>query len=64
LLKLKEVPGLTKWQKKRIAEELPQTKTINDLIGLMDPGTELRKIRWVGQKRAEQILECIDEFLS
>ena len=67
-LPLAEIPGLTQWQKDRIGTELPQLKTIGELLAHQDPGTELRKIHRVGQRRASRILEVVegyvDEFLS
>jgi ABC-type branched-subunit amino acid transport system ATPase component len=67
-LALAEVPGLTAWQKSKIELELPLLKTIGDLLSHSDPGTELRKIRQVGQKRATSVIvavnQYVDEFLS
>jgi hypothetical protein len=67
-LPLQDVPGLTEWQKARIKSELPQLKNIGDLLAHQDPGTELRKIYGVGQRRATRIIEVIagyvEEFLS
>jgi hypothetical protein len=67
-LLLSDIPGLTQWQRERIKSELPQLKTIGDLLAHQDPGTELRKIHRVGQRRATRILEVVEgyveEFLS
>jgi predicted Zn-ribbon and HTH transcriptional regulator len=67
-LPLTAVPGLTEWQRERIAAELPHLRTIGDLLAIQDPGTELRKIHRVGQRRATRIVEVtegyVEEFLS
>jgi ERCC4-type nuclease len=66
LLSIDEVPNLTTWQRQRVLEH--GLKTIGDLLSLSDPGTELRKIHRVGNRRAQIILEhveaYVDEFLS
>jgi hypothetical protein len=65
---LREIPGLTGWQLERMSETLPDFKSIGDLLAHQDPGTELRKIHRVGQRRAEKIIAVItgyvEEFLS
>jgi ABC-type branched-subunit amino acid transport system ATPase component len=67
-LSLTQVPGLTSWLRERIEEDLSQIKTIGDLLAHQDPGTELRKIKRVGQKRAAKVIDAVtifvDEFLS
>lgn len=61
-----ELP-IADWQKDKIKSEL-KIKTIGDLIGKQNPGTELRKIRHIGPKRSEYIhqkaIAFVDEFLT
>jgi len=65
-LEFEKVPGLTDFQRQSL-EELHLEK-IGDLVAMEDPGTELRKVHNVGQKRSERIIyvtqSYIDEFLS
>jgi hypothetical protein len=65
-INLNDVPGLTKWQKDKI--ENVNIKNVGEFLTLQDPGTELRKIRNIGRKRAEEIIKKIrlhvDEYLS
>lgn len=64
---LDDVPGLTAWQKERIRRDT-SLRTIGDLLSYQDPGSELRKIQWVGQRRASSIIDLVyahvDEFFS
>ena len=64
---LVDVPGLTNWQKERI-RDLESLDTVGDLLANQDPGTELRKIHRVGEKKAKKIIKLVtvfvDEFLS
>jgi hypothetical protein len=65
-LSLAQVPGLTGWQLEQMTKL--RISTIGDLLSIQDPGTELRQIRWVGDRRAKRILDrvtlFVDEFLS
>lgn len=65
-LELKVVPGLTFYQIGQMQNR--QIRTIGDLLSIQDPGTELRKIPWVGRARADRILAkveaYVDEFLT
>jgi ERCC4-type nuclease len=63
-LSIAEVPGMTQWQLNRMRETLPAFKTIGDVLAHQDPGTELRKIHQVGQRRAEKILKVITNFVE
>lgn len=67
-IKIGDVPGVTAWQKRKIAEELPSFKTISDFMAKQDPGSELKKIDYIGNKRSTDIVKAlesfIDEFLS
>lgn len=57
---------ITSWQKKKVKEN--KLNTVGDFMALQDPGTELRKIHQVGQKRSQRIyyevLKTVDEFLA
>jgi hypothetical protein len=65
-LLISDLPNLTNWQKDKIQER--KIKTVGDFLALQDPGTELRKAKRIGVKRAEKIFSKIsgyvDEFLS
>lgn len=63
-LPLHEIPGLTKWTIAKLKLELPKFKTIGDLLSVQDPGTELRRIRLVGQARAEKIIKLVTSFMD
>lgn len=64
---LVEVPGLTEWQKEKIPL-FTGLRTIGDLLAYQDPGSELRKIPWVGKARANNMIRLVhahvDEFFS
>lgn len=66
-LPLTAVPGLTLWQRDRVAA-LDRIRTIGDLFAIQDPGSELRKLHRVGNIRAAKIVQMVtafvDEFLS
>jgi hypothetical protein len=66
-VKLSDVPGLTSWQREKITD-LESIRTIGDLLATQDPGTELRRIPLVGEKRASKIVRLVtgyvDDFLS
>lgn len=65
---IESVPGLTLWQKQRIAESLPKFKTIGDYLAKQDPSAELLTVYGVGKKKAAKIVDVlnafVDEFLS
>jgi hypothetical protein len=54
------LPG---WQKKRLKEQT-SLKTIEDIISLSDPGSELQKIKWVGPIRSEKIVEIVKKYVE
>jgi hypothetical protein len=64
---LVDVPGFTEWQRKKI-REFTNLRTIGDLLAYQDPGSELRKIPWVGKTRARNMIDLVnahvDEFFS
>jgi hypothetical protein len=64
---LVDVPGLTEWQRQKIPM-FTGLKTIGDLLAYQDPGSELRKIPWVGHTRAKNMIELVhahvDDFFS
>jgi hypothetical protein len=66
--KVTEVPGLTSWQKSRIASELPQLKTIRDYLALQDPVLELKRVYGFGRHKSTKIADLlqsfVDDFLS
>lgn len=65
-LPISEVPGMSDWMRERTREA--GFSTIGDLLSSQDPGTELRKIKYVGVQRSTKTLSRIngfvDEFLS
>lgn len=66
-LPLSDLPRLTRWQSRKVSE-LSSLKTVGDIMSLQDPGTELRRLDQVGEKRAKSIIQntylYVDEFLS
>lgn len=54
---------LTEWQKERLKEETP-LKTIEDIISHSEPGSELKKIKYVADKRAEKIITIVKRFVE
>jgi hypothetical protein len=62
-ISIEDLP-LTNWQKKRIKEKTPLIKTIEDIISLPEPGSELQKIRHVGPKRSEKIITIAKRFVE
>ncbi len=66
-VKIADVPGLTSWQREKITD-FESIRTIGDLLAVQDPGTELRRIPLVGEKRASKIIRLVtgyvDDFLS
>jgi hypothetical protein len=67
-IRLDKVPVLTSWQRDQIIQQLPNLKTIGDLLALQDPGTEFRRIHRVGAVRATKMVQVVttyvEEFLS
>ena len=65
-IRLSDVPGLTEWQQDKIQKLT--IKNVGEFLTLPDPGSELRKIRNIGPKRAEKMITKIslhvDEYLS
>ena len=64
LTTLSHVPGLTQWQRDRLATTAGIPKTVGEFLALQDPGTALRTIRHVGQRRAETIIDAVESFLD
>lgn len=64
LVALADVPGLTEWQREKLSRWESVPKTVGEFIALQDPGTALRTIRWVGQKRAKTIIDAVQAFLD
>lgn len=64
--KVDELP-LTKWLKKKIAEET-RIETIADIVFANNPAQELRKAKGVGEKKASTVIQeatsLMEEFLS
>jgi len=60
------VPNLTPWLIAKVSTA--EIHTVGDVVAMQDPGTELRKIQRVGEKRAERVASAItayvDEYLS
>lgn len=61
-----QLPNLSAFLKKSVADR--KIKTIEDLLGIQDPATELRKGWLVGRVRADKVIAAVeafvDEFLS
>jgi hypothetical protein len=62
-LPLVSVPGLTAWQREKIGA-LVKLRTIGDLLALQDPGTALRTIPRVGNKRAGRIIDLVTSYVE
>jgi len=63
-IKLSSIPTLTEWQRARLQKELLDVTTVGDFMSLRDPGTELRRITWVGPVRASRIHQSIDAYVG
>jgi hypothetical protein len=67
-IELASIPTLNHWQRKKLRLDMPEVRTVGDFLALQDPGSELRKISYVGPRRAVMINRSIevfvDEFLS
>lgn len=65
-IKIEELP-IPNWQIRNIKEKT-NLKTIEDILLSQSPAAELKKARYIGQKRSSQIYEIVkellDEFLS
>jgi hypothetical protein len=65
---IRDVPGLTEWQKEKIAAELPQLRTIRDYLAMQDPMAELLTVYRFGTRRSARIADLlqsyVDDFLS
>ncbi len=55
-IKIKDIPGLTEWQRKQIDTSLPKLKTIGDYLAKQDPSSELLTIYGIGKKKALRLL--------
>lgn len=62
--KIESVPGLTKWQKKKINESLPNLKNIRDYLAKQDPAADLLAIKGIGDKRATRIVDVLESFVD
>ncbi|RCS73555.1 ORC-CDC6 family AAA ATPase [Vibrio casei] len=67
-LPLHEIPGLTKWMKSKIKNEIPKFKNIGDFLSSQDPSKDLREADQIGQARAQKIIILatgfVDDFLQ
>jgi hypothetical protein len=67
-IQLSDIPTLTQWQKNKLRDDMPDVRTVGDFLALQDPGSELRKMSYIGPRRAVIINKSIeifvDEFLS
>jgi len=61
---IKDVPGLTEWQRERITASLPKFKTIGDYLAKQDPSAELLTIYGIGKKRSAKIIDVLDGFID
>ncbi|NKI92735.1 zinc-ribbon domain-containing protein [Rhizobacter sp. SG703] len=62
--RLSDVPGLTSYQKKKLAESPDVPKTVGEFLALQDRGTPLRTIRFIGSKRAKTVIDTVEAFLD
>jgi hypothetical protein len=51
------------WQRERIGE-FTNLKTIQDILSIQDPASELRKAPMIGQQRSKKILEDTFSFVQ
>ena len=67
-LPLHDIPGLTKWMKSKIKNEIPKFKNIGDFLSSQDPSKDLREANQIGQVRAQKIIILatgfVDDFLQ
>ncbi len=67
-MEVNDVPGLTLWQKEKIASELPQLRLIRDYLAMQDPMAELLTVYRFGTRRSAKIADLlqsyVDDFLS
>jgi hypothetical protein len=61
-IELISIPTMTEWQRGKISEI--NARTIGEFLTLQDPGTELRKIKQIGQYRAGKMIGGIDQFVD
>lgn len=59
---LASIPTMTDWQRSKISET--GIRTIGEFLTLQDPGTELRKIKQIGQRRAGKMIGGVDQFVD
>jgi len=65
---IKEVPGLTKWQRAQIVVNLPSLRYIRDYLAKQDPAADLLTVKGFGKQRSARIVDVlnsyVDDFLS
>lgn len=61
---LADVPGLTTWQREKLASSSKIPKAVGEFLALQDKGTALRTVRQIGRKRAENVIDAVDSFLE
>lgn len=64
LTRLIDVPGLTSWQRAKMAASPSVPRTIGEFRALQDPGSVLRTIDMVGEQRAKLIIAAVDAYLD
>lgn len=61
---IKDVPGLTEWQRTQIEEHLPKLKTVRDYLAKQDPAAELLTVWGFGKKRTARIVDVLNSFVD
>lgn len=61
---LADVPGLTKWQRRKISQSTSVPKTIGEFLALQDRGTALRTIHRIGEARALTVINAVESYLE
>jgi len=61
---ISEVPGLTKWQRKKIQDKLPFFKTIRDYLAKQDPAAELLTVSGFGKSRTARIVDVLNSYVD
>lgn len=63
-ISLDTVPNITEYQRNQIKKDLPNLRTIGDILVYQDPGSELRRAYGIGPVKATRILESVTRFVD
>lgn len=63
-MEIAKIPGLTVWQKLRIANNLTQWRTVRDFLAVQNPAAELFTITGFGKARTAKIVDVINSFVD